>query len=96
MKAIALACLALSVLSAPALAAPTDGQKAAFRAVCIGTIGNAELCGCEADVAMDVLDEHGMNVLIAAMNGTSTPSPQDQAAYDHYLDESNRICTSSH
>jgi hypothetical protein len=87
----ALALLPLLLASAPALAAPTETQKAEFYSVCMSISGDATLCGCKADAAMTLIDERFMGVVIASMKGAS-PNAGDYARYNEYVARSNGIC----
>lgn len=83
---------ALSLLTVPAVAAPTAAQKAEFYAVCMGIAQNDTLCSCKADAAMSLIDERFMGVVIASMRGTSSPGEADYRAYNTYVAKSNQIC----
>jgi hypothetical protein len=83
--------LALFAMVAPALAAPTEAQKAEFYQVCMGIAQDATLCGCKADAAMRLIDERFMGVVIASMKGAA-PAAGDFRAYNAYVAKSNQIC----
>lgn len=83
--------LALVAMVAPAVAAPTEAQKADFYQVCMGIAQDAALCGCKADAAMSLIDERFMGVVIASMKGAS-PASEDFRAYNAYVAKSNQIC----
>ncbi|WP_417309460.1 hypothetical protein [Devosia sp.] len=85
------ALLALGLMAGTAQAAPTAAQKSEFYAVCMGIAQNAELCGCKADAAMDLIDERFMGVVIASMKGAA-PKSADYQAYNQYVARSNQIC----
>jgi hypothetical protein len=87
----ALVPLAFALLAAPAIAAPTQEQKAEFYQVCVGISGDQALCSCKADAAMSLIDERFMSVVISSMKG-GTPASADYAAYNTYVAKSNQIC----
>lgn len=82
---------ALSLLTAPVLAAPTAAQKDEFYRVCMSIAQDQTLCSCKADAAMTLIDERFMGVVIASMKGGS-PGEGDYRAYNAYVAKSNQIC----
>jgi hypothetical protein len=88
---LALLPLAFALLASPALAAPTEAQKAQFYDVCFGISQDQALCSCKADAAMSLIDERFMDVVIASMRGGS-PEAADYVAYNTYVARSNQIC----
>lgn len=87
--ALVFAAFALSAM--PALAAPTEAQKAEFYGVCMGIAQDQVLCSCKADAAMTLIDERFMGVVIASMKGRAT-APEDAVPYNAYVAKSNQIC----
>lgn len=83
--------LPLLLLATPALAAPTEAQKAEFYASCMGIAQDQALCACKADAAMTLIDERFMGVVIASMKGGS-PAAADYDAYNTYVAKSNQVC----
>ena len=88
---LALLPLAFGLLASPALAVPTEAQKAKFYDVCFGISQDQALCSCKADAAMSLIDERFMDVVIASMRGGS-PEAADYVAYNTYVARSNQIC----
>lgn len=84
--------LAAALLTAPAMAAPTQAQKAEFYRVCMGIAQDDALCSCKADAAMGLIDEDFMGMVIASMKGTASPSGDQYSAYNTYVAKSNQIC----
>jgi hypothetical protein len=82
---------ALALLTVPAIAAPTEAQKAEFYQVCMGIAQDDTLCSCKADAAMTLIDERFMGVVISSMKGGS-PAEGDYVAYNTYVAKSNQIC----
>jgi hypothetical protein len=91
MKRLAALLMAPLLMAGPALAAPTQAQKAEFYQVCMGIAQDAALCGCKADAAMTLIEERFMGVVIASMKG-SAPAAEDFRAYNAYVAKSNQIC----
>jgi hypothetical protein len=84
--------LALSVMTAPALAAaPSAEQKAEFYEACVGTSGNVKLCTCKAEAAVKLVDRDFMGVVLASMKGKSL-ADEYAVAYNNYIVESTRAC----
>jgi hypothetical protein len=81
----------LTAMATPAVAAPTEGQKAEFYRVCMSIAQDAALCSCKADAAMTLIDERFMAVVIASMKGGS-PAPGEYDAYNTYVARSNQAC----
>ena len=82
---------AFSLLTLPALGAPTAEQKAEFYAVCMGIAQDETLCSCKADAAMTLIDADFMAMVISAMQGGSVPQ-DEYSAYNAYVAKSNQIC----
>lgn len=81
----------VALMTASALAAPSEAQKTEFYAVCMGIAQDEALCSCKADAAMTLIDESFMAMVIAAMQGGSVPQ-DEYAAYNAYVAKSNQIC----
>ena len=81
----------VALMTASALAAPSEAQKTEFYAVCMGIAQDEALCSCKADAAMTLIDESFMAMVIAAMQGGSVPR-DEYAAYNAYVAKSNQIC----
>jgi hypothetical protein len=90
-KRLSLLVLATALIPAAAQAAPTQGQKDEFYAVCMGIAQDQTLCSCKADAAMTLIDERFMGVVIASMKGRPT-APEDAVPYNTYVAKSNQIC----
>ncbi|GHA24531.1 hypothetical protein GCM10007989_20250 [Devosia pacifica] len=89
---IVMAALGLAVFAGSAHALPpTTQQQDQFYAVCVEISGNAELCRCKADAAMQLTDQRFMGVVISSMRGAA-PAQADYTTYNSYVAQSNRIC----
>ena len=91
MRALLAASALLALVATPALAAPTEAQKAEFYTVCMSIAQDQTLCSCKADAAMTLIDERFMGVVISSMKG-QTPKSDDYVAYNTYVAKSNQIC----
>lgn len=92
MLRLAIAALAVGLLTGPALAAaPTPEQKATFYAACVKTSGNEPLCTCKADAAVKLVDRDFMDVILASMQGQAL-ADRYAVPYNSYIVESTRAC----
>lgn len=92
MRRVAMALVALGMLTGGAMAAaPSAEQKADFYKTCMGIASDEALCSCKADAAMTLIDADFMAMVIASMKGKSPPAGE-YAAYNVYVAKSNQVC----